>query len=212
MCTAQWLFPKFSLSVTVNTRFAWDNSVGIMWRESEPISISDNSAEITFSALQLRGSPWLVRWQPFLWGRQRLGTGCVWVRSSALPPSLCRAARGVPGRRISPCSHAPLAPELRLGGVAARETAGSKDRRSTFVYTRRVYYLSKLNHVTRCLCQFRILPFWTNSARQSESVLVWHFTSCGSCIFDAAVDILKTALFFCGAVAFVTFLPPFLWV
>lgn len=39
----------------------------------------------------------------------------------------------------------------------------------------------------------------------AEAVLVWHFTSCGSCIFDAVVGILKTALFFCGAVAFVTF-------
>lgn len=47
---------------------------------------------------------------------------------------------------------------------------------------------------------------------QSESVLVCHFASRGSCVLDAAVGALRTTHFFLWSTAFPYFSPSFLWV
>lgn len=114
---------------------AWDNSVGVIWRESWHISMYDNSWR---DYLLCNSGDVLGSFAGSL--SSGAGRGCTWAACGwGALPSLCRAALGVRGRRISPCGHPPLALESRLGRLAAKELAGSKDCRSTFICTRPVY-------------------------------------------------------------------------
>lgn len=102
----------------------------------------------------------------------------------------------------------PLSPglDLCLGRLAARELPRSKDSRSTLflpdlcITCWNFFWI--ISHDEVLMAAF--YPYvWAPLSR--ESALVWHFTSCVSCILDAIVDILKTVLLFCGAMAFITF-------
>lgn len=85
--------------------------------------------------------------------------GCVWVRSSALPPQ--GSPWGAWQEDFSLWPHTP-GPGVAPGQVSSQGT-GRIEGLKVHVHLHLTCVLpieisSELNHMTRCLCQFRILP------------------------------------------------------